>query len=474
MQTPLPGFSLPSLPAPYPGILTIKGREYPYDVTYTQEKSDFTLHITEKGLLKVTAPASWSKITIHQQLEKEAPRIIRICNPPGMQSDIPESSVVILQGCEIPYTISRSSRRKHCVVSISAEGTLEVKARPDTSMETITALLAEHETWIYRNVLDRDPRFKREPEELSLVVGNEKILFKITYSPRVSQITLKVSPLHPVNVTAPVDASQESVHQFIQNNMRWIEEARNPGKRVSGSGETRIATIQRTSISYHLTRNPRAKRIILKITPDASLHVSAPPQAPVSLIEKVMMEKFDWILENQKRREEAGIYERLYQEGEMLPILGVEKRLVIVQTSGHPTASEIDDTIEVTVPPDLTPESRKGAIQYAYMMLLEQQMYEQAASLIPAWSSKIGVSPPQVKFANQKTKWGVCTHKGIILNIRLAMAPVPILEYVMVHELCHLIHHNHSKQFWKLVGEMLPDFAERRAMLKRDGNRYRL
>lgn len=474
MQKPLPGFSLPSLPAPYPGILTLQNREYRYEVTYTREDCDFSVQVTEHGGLKVTAPASWSKITVHMQLEKDVPRLLRTSITPGIPIDDPESSVVRIQGLEIPYTISRSSRRKHCAVSISPEGKLGVNAKPDTSMQTINALLTEHENWIYRNILDRDPRFRREPEELSLQVGNEKTLFKISYSPRVSQITLKVSPLHPVEVIAPVDASQESVYQFIQSKLNWIEDARNPGDKASGSGDPQNVTIDGTPIRYYLKRNPRAKGIILKIKADANLHVTAPMKVSLSQIENFITLKKDWIIDNLQKRRDAGTQERMYQEGDMLPVLGTEKRLTLLLAGNHPIACEQDDAIEVTVPKDFPPESRKKAVQIAYMVLLEQRMYDLATRLVPVWSSKIGVTPPRVKLANQKTKWGVCTHKGVILNFRLAMAPISIIEYVIVHELCHLVHPNHSKQFWNLVEEMLPDYASRRAILKRDGNQYRL
>jgi predicted metal-dependent hydrolase len=74
------------------------------------------------------------------------------------------------------------------------------------------------------------------------------------------------------------------------------------------------------------------------------------------------------------------------------------------------------------------------------------------------------------KAKEQKRRWGSCTSRGdLYFNWRLAMAPPGIIDYIVVHELCHLAHKDHSRKFWDLVGSILPDFKKRKKWLKENG-----
>lgn len=80
-----------------------------------------------------------------------------------------------------------------------------------------------------------------------------------------------------------------------------------------------------------------------------------------------------------------------------------------------------------------------------------------------------------ITIRDQKTRWGSCSGRGILsFNWRLILAPTEILDYVVVHELCHLTHMNHSKEFWGLVGSVIPDYKVRRKWLKENGHTLRL
>jgi predicted metal-dependent hydrolase len=91
--------------------------------------------------------------------------------------------------------------------------------------------------------------------------------------------------------------------------------------------------------------------------------------------------------------------------------------------------------------------------------------------LIAAWAKKIGVTYGQITIRNQRTRWGSCSGKGNLnFNCMLMLAPPRVIEYVIVHELCHRKHMDHSPAFWALVQRHLPDWEERRGWLKQNGS----
>lgn len=89
------------------------------------------------------------------------------------------------------------------------------------------------------------------------------------------------------------------------------------------------------------------------------------------------------------------------------------------------------------------------------------------------YKSLLGVDYQRIRISSQRTRWGSCSTRGTIsYNWHLILMPERIMDYVVVHELCHLLEMNHSKRFWKKVGEVLPDYENRRKWLKENGNQY--
>ena len=104
-----------------------------------------------------------------------------------------------------------------------------------------------------------------------------------------------------------------------------------------------------------------------------------------------------------------------------------------------------------------------------------RQMADAAAGLIPPkverYAQLLGVSYGRITIRSQRTRWGSCSSKGNLnFNCLLTQVPEQVMDYVIVHELCHRIEMNHSKQFWKLVEQMMPDYKTRRKWLKDNGN----
>jgi len=89
---------------------------------------------------------------------------------------------------------------------------------------------------------------------------------------------------------------------------------------------------------------------------------------------------------------------------------------------------------------------------------------------IQPYQKQLKVAPKSIEIVESSTKWGSCSSsKQLTFNYRLAMAPVEVIDYVIVHELCHLTHMNHDRSFWRRVGSIMPDYKEKEAFLARYG-----
>ena len=120
-------------------------------------------------------------------------------------------------------------------------------------------------------------------------------------------------------------------------------------------------------------------------------------------------------------------------------------------------------------------DNRKNQIVYSREQecVLRQQARIKLTEHTDYYKKILGVEYKRIRIADQKTRWGSCSSTGTIsYNWHLVLLPDAILDYVVVHELCHLQHMNHSKDFWDLVECILPDYRSRRNWLKENGERY--
>lgn len=114
----------------------------------------------------------------------------------------------------------------------------------------------------------------------------------------------------------------------------------------------------------------------------------------------------------------------------------------------------------------LTEEEMKDRLKKHYIQSLKRIIPER----IKIYENELGLKPKVIDINESKSQWGSCSSdKKIAFNYRLAMAPMEAIDYVVVHELCHLKHMNHDRSFWRLVGSILPDYKIRMEYLKKYG-----
>lgn len=227
-------------------------------------------------------------------------------------------------------------------------------------------------------------------------------------------------------------------------------------------------------ITYTVVKTNR-KTIGITIDMNGEVKVSAPLRISEKQIKEVVQKKADWIIKkvNEVRERNSNTVCREFISGEKFLYLGKEYTLEIVEKDlGQAEVFMQEDTIAVYISQGMSEESRKQTIKEALVKWYRQRFAEVVKDRIEKYSLQLKVAPCKVVIKDQKIRWGSCSKKGNInLNWRLIMAPLHVIDYVVVHELCHLKVMNHSKDFWNLVESILPNYHESRKWLKVNGNR---
>jgi len=235
--------------------------------------------------------------------------------------------------------------------------------------------------------------------------------------------------------------------------------------------------IKDNEIAYTVTKTKR-KTIGITINMYGEVKVAAPLHISEKQIGEIIRKKADWIIRkvNEVKKMNSNIVYKKYVSGEKILYLGKEYALEIAEMGTRKDEVYIqDDTISVYIKHGLTEESKKQAIKEELIKWYRQRFAEIIKERIEKFSQQLKVIPCKVVIKDQKTRWGSCSKKGNInLNWRLVMAPIDIIDYVVVHELCHLKVMNHSKDFWNLVESILPSCREKREWLKANGNRLEI
>lgn len=226
----------------------------------------------------------------------------------------------------------------------------------------------------------------------------------------------------------------------------------------------------KTYIEFEVTRSQR-KTMAITISPAGIVRVAAPNRISNKEIIDWVNSKSKWIVNklDEINNLRAAPTSREYIQGELLPYLGLDYPLHIETHNKRtkPTADLYCGRLVVTSP-DTDTEIIRGAIEAWYRCMAGAHIQ----SRIDFFRPQLDVSPQRVTIKNQKTRWGSCSSKGNLnFNWRAIITPPKVIDYIVVHELCHLVHLNHSQDFWKLVAATLPDYKAGKDWLRKNGPR---
>lgn len=214
------------------------------------------------------------------------------------------------------------------------------------------------------------------------------------------------------------------------------------------------------NITFTLERKNIKNMYLKVIPPEGDVKVSAPLFVSDEDIAGFIKSRKEWILKKQRYIEENNIKAPLkYGNGEIHPVWGRQYTLQLIKndTVKHVIADEDNSILYLPVPKRSTIEKRKKILDEFY----RTQMQIAVPPVLEKCTKIVGKTPSEVKIRNMKN-WGNCRYqdKRITLNLKLAKKDPECLEYVMIHELCHLIEFNHGKKFKMLMDEFCPNWKE--------------
>ena len=222
-------------------------------------------------------------------------------------------------------------------------------------------------------------------------------------------------------------------------------------------------------IRYRVVRSARRKKTVtITLDRDRSVVVAAPLKTRNSDIEAIVRKRAGWIL-RKLREEDPRPQPRQLVSGESLYYLGRAVPIHVQTSAGlTPSVSLEDWTFRIECPEYLEGEERRTALREALMSWYWGRADETIRENVERWQSRVGRKPARISLGDQKSLWGSCSSKGSLrFNWRIVMAPPPLIDYVVVHELCHLVVANHSDRFWEQVARIIPDYSQRRLKLRK-------
>ncbi len=222
----------------------------------------------------------------------------------------------------------------------------------------------------------------------------------------------------------------------------------------------------------------RARSIRLEVHSPSEVRLIIPHRAPKHEARAFLLSRENWIrakiaemklkLDEQPRRPSPQLR---WDGSDKMLLRGAEHQLnLIVTRLRKPAIRYGEKKIEVFVPTASLGQTVR--LNKLLRDALKQEAHADAIALLDAESKRLRVRYQGPRIADQKTLWGSCTAEGrISLSWRLIMAPPEVMRYVIIHELCHIRHHDHSERFWALVARQMPDFEVHRRWLSEHGQR---
>ncbi len=231
-----------------------------------------------------------------------------------------------------------------------------------------------------------------------------------------------------------------------------------------------ILQVGATEIPYRIRHSTAAKRKRIVVTPEA-VEVVAPEGQDDKEIAEFMHDKRRWVYDKREQMLERTVdhpFPTRFATGGKVLYRGRRLRLVVQLRDVDAVTVAYRNGFSIVAPAELTDSAREVAVHGALTAWMKKRLRSDAEAFVRRHAPKLGVEPTGLRIKDQRHLWGSCSAEGLLnLNWHLVFVPKTVLEYAVVHELCHLRHRNHGPAFWRMVGTSCPTFSGLHSFLHR-------
>jgi len=213
----------------------------------------------------------------------------------------------------------------------------------------------------------------------------------------------------------------------------------------------------------------RRRTISIIVSPDSGVVVKAPYRTPVRSIDRFVSEKSAWINRTLKKFDSLVRIDghKGFSDGDSILLFGRDHKLKLFQSDDYSVRLGVDDSIEAGFNIDNNPLIIKSMLESWFKFIARGRMTNKFREILIRYKD-YGFNPTGFVVRTMKKRWGSCSSKGkIAVSYDLIRLDEVYGEYVIIHELCHLKHHNHSANYYKLLSEVYPGWKKVREELKK-------
>ena len=227
-----------------------------------------------------------------------------------------------------------------------------------------------------------------------------------------------------------------------------------------------MTTIKGDGFIVTIIKSKRRKTMALKVdAKGVSVHI--PSSLPIATAKQFISQKTSWIQKKLAQQSQQICPEKQFIDQEAFLLLGENYTLRLYKSDEKPRVQQSESEINFY---GRINKLSTSAIRAAIIDWYKQQASNYLIARTQWFSDVTNLYPSAITIKTYKARWGSCSIKGEInFNWQLIQAPPAVIDYVVIHELCHLTHHNHSLLFWGLVNHFMPDYKQQRQWLKNHG-----
>ena len=226
-----------------------------------------------------------------------------------------------------------------------------------------------------------------------------------------------------------------------------------------------MKTINCGELSFELRESKRRRTVEITIERDGQLILATPPKVPLDKLEKIINQRRFWIYSKLLKKEsikKPPTAQKTYLPGEGFYYLGRSYRLKLVDTAKSPLRL-YQGRFEL-----LRSHQQQG--QDLFIKWYRGKIRQKLELIVTDFVSRIGKKPKSIQVRELGNRWGSCSPKGdIYFHWRVALLPYSSIEYLVVHEMVHLVQPNHNQDFWDRIERILPDCSARKEWLAKNG-----